>query len=205
MNSKAMTQEDLYKTFPVGDTGYTIARIDYVSMPCSMLASWFSDKEMEDLAFEISRFFVPDGENQDADDVMFWEEMERCAVLMGMAYYEDIYEDWLEAFQNLPIAVQVGIYNQVVETNEEIHAMDDFNDIIENKLEFTPFDVFVMTCKTNCESDDNWWKLTQRNKIKTMGDDSVQDEIERFYEEIFDNKEYWEDDINIKDLKDDDN
>ena len=170
-----------------------------------MLASWFSDKEMEDLAFEISRFFVPDGENQDADDVMFWEEMERCAVLMGMVYYEDIYENWLEAFQNLPIAVQVGIYNQVVETNEEIHAMDDFNDIIENKLEFTPFDVFVMTCKTNCESDDNWWKLTQRNKIKTMGDDSVQDEIERFYEEIFDNKEYWEDDINIKDLKDDDN
>lgn len=199
-----MTQEDLFKMFLVGDTGYTIARIDYEAMPCPMLASRFSDKEMEDLALEISRFFVPDGENKDADDNAFWEEVESCAVLMGMVYYEDIYEDWLEAFQDLPIAVQVGIYNQVVETNEEIHAMDDFNDIIENELEFTPFDVFVMTCKTNCEPDDNWWKLTQRNKIKTMDDDSVQDEIERFYGEIFDNKEYWEDDINIKDLKNDD-
>lgn len=201
-----MTQEDLYKMFPVGDTGYTIARIDYESMPCSMLASWFSDKEMEDLALEISRFFVPDGENKDADDDVFWEEMERCAVLMGMLYYEDAFEKWLEAFQELPVCIQVGIFNNIVTMNEEIFPMSDFDRIVRDELEFTPSDVFIWTYynSENINPNDDWWRLSGHGNFETLDQDAVLDIIETYYEKIFENEEEWLHFINPKDLKDDD-
>lgn len=189
--------------FPVGDTGYTIARIDYESMPCPMLASWFSDKEMEDLAFEISRFFEPTGEDKEADDDNFWEVMERCAVHMGMKYYEDVYEKWLEAFQELPVCIQVDIFNNIVTMNEKIFPMSDFDRIVRDELEFTPSDVFIRTYynSENINPNDDWWRLSGHGNFETLDQDAVLDIIETYYEKIFENEEEWLHFINPKDLK----
>lgn len=196
-----MTREELDKPFFIGETEYNITRTDYEGLPIPMVARFFSDEEMEQLAHAISCFFVPVGdENKDAE--LFWKEMESCAVHMGMMYYEDLYEKWLEAFQELPVYEQIIIYNQVVSSTEEIHSMDDFDYIVRDEWEFTPSDVLMRTYynSENINPHDEWWKITEHGNFQTMDDDSVLDKIEPYYELIFDNEEYWQDVINPKKL-----
>ena len=102
---------DLEKEFIVPGTPencrwHTIERSLYEGLPCAMIAFNWSDSQMQKLADAIGREF--DYENtfkqwQDAGyaieetnnelDELWWDLMERCAVQMGMMYYEDLDEE----------------------------------------------------------------------------------------------------------------
>ena len=205
-----MTLQDNFKEFPVGDTGWTISRGDYKSMSCPLMAHFFSDKDMQMLAYSISLDFQPDKpleqmseEERESWNSEFWSIMEHDAVELGMIYYEDFYEIWLEAFQELPVGTQVDIFNNIVTMNEEIFPMSDFDRIVRDELEFTPSDVFIRTYynSENINPNDDWWRLSGHGNFETLDEDAVLDIIEPYYEKICENEEEWLHFINPKDLK----
>ena len=84
--------------------GITITREDYESLPCAMYATEFTDKQMQILVeniacvmggcygyteYEISCLKEDTQEMEDYYHA-FLREMEKCAIVMGMRYYDDI-------------------------------------------------------------------------------------------------------------------
>ena len=84
--------------------GITITREDYESLPCAMYAMEFTDVQMQELTnkianilsaqygyneYEISRLKEDTQEMEDYYHA-FLREMEKCAIVMGMRYYDDI-------------------------------------------------------------------------------------------------------------------
>jgi len=89
-------QRDLLnKEFKVNEH-FKITRGYYEDMPDPMLAWTWSNKQMEELAKNISKNLAPyEEENPEYSDEDFWATMENEAVKMGMEYYEDFEEDYL--------------------------------------------------------------------------------------------------------------
>ena len=89
----------LEKEFRVNDR-YTITRSDYEDMPSPMLAWTWCDSRMTELASRINGNLAPyDESNPNRSDENFWETMEREALKMGMAYYEDLEDDYLASLE----------------------------------------------------------------------------------------------------------
>ena len=87
----------LQKEFKVNED-FSVARGDYESLPCPMLAWTWTDAQMEalakDIANELSQYSYDDSHDiQDQKEDAFWKEMEDCAVAMGMEYYEDMTDE----------------------------------------------------------------------------------------------------------------
>ena len=65
-----------------------------------MFAWRWNDKKMEELAENISLNLVdPEGLSQDTIEDDFWKTMEDEAVNMGMEYYEDFDDDYVEQIE----------------------------------------------------------------------------------------------------------
>ena len=83
------------KEFPVNFENYTISRSDYLTMPLPMDANKFDDNKMRKLAKMIHdelsgyNFDKDDPNYTDNVDDVFWTEMERCAIEMGMEYFDE--------------------------------------------------------------------------------------------------------------------
>lgn len=89
----------LNKEFKVNER-FSITRAYYEGLPCQMLAWTWSDKRMTELAAKINENLIRYDENDpDGMDDDFWYTMESEAVKMGMEYYEDFSEDYLESLE----------------------------------------------------------------------------------------------------------
>ena len=97
-----MENDSLHKKFFSG--GVVITRDDYESMLCPMYAREFTDEQMQELTnktanilasqygyneYEISRLKEDTQEMEDYYHT-FLREKEKCAIVMGMRYYDDI-------------------------------------------------------------------------------------------------------------------
>ena len=89
-NDMNITRNYLEKEFRVNDE-FSITRADYEDMPAPMAARYWSDEQMQELANGIKlAIMTHDIEDCECDWDIYWEEMERVAVNMGMVYYEDM-------------------------------------------------------------------------------------------------------------------
>ncbi len=94
--AKEFTQnqkEILKKEFKINEH-FAISRGDYESLPAPMLAWNWNDEQMEELAKCIGNALPDYDENcSERMNEIFWKEMEKCAIKLGMRYYEDIDEE----------------------------------------------------------------------------------------------------------------
>lgn len=102
---------DLEKSFIIPGTPencpwHTIERAVYEGLPCAMIAFNWSDSQMQKLADAIGREFDYEDTKKTwedagctADEVReeidghWWRTMEKCALELGMMYYEDLDEE----------------------------------------------------------------------------------------------------------------
>lgn len=95
MTKTINSKKDLNKEFKVGFKDYTISRSDYEDMSAPMNTDGFDDEKMTELAkcigVELKKWNFDEESEYYEDEVeaAFWQEMEDCAVAMGMTYYED--------------------------------------------------------------------------------------------------------------------
>ena len=102
--------ELLQKEFKVNED-FSVARGDYESLPCPMLAWTWTDAQMEalakNIAEELKQYSYDENDIEDQKEDAFWREMENCAVSMGMEYYEDMtdeeYNRYEMEWQNLKL------------------------------------------------------------------------------------------------------
>lgn len=195
-----MTQKDLNKEFSIPYSHFTISRSDYLDMPSPMAAHLFSDEQMENLAYEIGRYIPKSDDETHVEE--FWKIMEQQAVAMGMMYYEDMFDLWLEKFQDLDVSDQIHIYNEVVGPENAIWRTDDFDDIVED-LGYSYTNVLWIGVKNakQIHVGDEYWRYTRRSGFETLEEDNVLDLIELAYDDIFEKEDLWADFINPKELK----
>lgn len=90
-------------TIPNCHNDYNISRELFESFPCPLVACCWTDKRMRQLAELISRYFqmsyIPsDPLEQESVEDEYYQVIEKCALDMGMKYYEDLTD---EAYEKL--------------------------------------------------------------------------------------------------------
>jgi hypothetical protein len=102
MNAKQL--DIISKSFNVTDDFY-LTRGEFEGFPCPMVACLWTDEQMEELTNRVKGEFSYDHLPTNSYELENLEEewyrvIEKCAIDMGMKYYEDLSDEELEEIEN---------------------------------------------------------------------------------------------------------
>lgn len=99
MNRKQL--EIISKPFNVTED-FNLTRAEFEHFPCPMVACLWTDEQMEELADKVKKEFVYERFSTELEELEneWYRVIEKCAIEMGMKYYEDLSKEELEEVKN---------------------------------------------------------------------------------------------------------
>jgi len=99
MNAKQL--EIISKPFNVTED-FNLTRAEFEYFPCPMVACLWTDEQMEELADKVKKEFVYERFSTELEELEneWYRVIEKCAIEMGMKYYEDLSKEELEEVKN---------------------------------------------------------------------------------------------------------